>query len=373
MTFEEGLVSVIMPVYNGEQYLHEALGSLLAQHYGRWELILIDDGSTDGTRDVVTSINDPRIRYHYQENRGQTAALNQGLALVRGAYVTTLDADDAYTPESLGVRVAYLEAHARDGVVYGDGLYCDENGQPFLRFSELMPTGVAGDVFGDIVVSPFFGTGASIMIRREVIEQASLRYDESIVWCQDWDFYIRLAALARFGYVDSITVRYRVHGAGMTAAMQKERRLDSLNRLRMKVMASPRFEAVAISQRSQFFYDVLIVDLDGRPDAQERMLSSSQFRRLPAAEQGRLLRLVAADYVMRGERLALANRWLRQSWRRAPLDAKSAMLALFSAVHPGLARLFIKMRRAQSPGHTNRKSPFETRLASEQSLPKRDA
>src|SRR5258707_9363446 len=122
------LVSVLMPVFNGEVFIAEAIGSVLDQTYPHWELVVVDDGSTDSTAKIVREIGDTRIRYVYQRNRGQAAALNQGLRVACGEFVTTVYADDCLTPNSLADRVAYLEQNGDDGAVYGDGFYCDAKG-----------------------------------------------------------------------------------------------------------------------------------------------------------------------------------------------------------------------------------------------------
>src|SRR5215510_7816825 len=98
---ESSLVSVIMPAYNGERFIKQAIESVFAQTYPNWELIVVDDGSTDNTVQIISSFADSRIVYIHQENRGQAAALNHGLGIARGKYITTLDVDDWLTPNSL--------------------------------------------------------------------------------------------------------------------------------------------------------------------------------------------------------------------------------------------------------------------------------
>ncbi len=198
-----GLVSIVMPAFNGENFIRQAIDSVLSQTYSHWELIIVDDGSTDHTAQVIRGYgDDPRIRSVYQENRGQAAALNHGLELARGAYVTTLDTDDWYTSNSLQDRVGFLENHPEFGAVYGDGIYCDVNGNALRRFSEYRIGNVTGDVYDTLITSPFFGTGANVTIRREIIEDSQIRYDDNIFWCQDLDFYIRVAEKCSFGLVE---------------------------------------------------------------------------------------------------------------------------------------------------------------------------
>jgi glycosyltransferase involved in cell wall biosynthesis len=220
-------VSVIMPVYNGERYIGEAIESLLNQSFADWELIVVDDGSTDETANIVKRMTDSRIRYVYQENHGQASALNHGLSIAQGNCITTLDADDWFPSNSLEDRVNYFLQHPEYDVVYGDGYYCDVAGNILMRFSELMPTGVVGDVYDVLIVSPFYGTGGSVMINRQVIEKSGIRYDEALIMCQDWDFIIRVAEKVTFGYVGKITINYRLHRGGKTLAMPRGLRLES--------------------------------------------------------------------------------------------------------------------------------------------------
>ena len=103
-------VSIVMPAYNGGAFIGQAINSVLNQTYPNWELIVVDDGSTDNTADLVAGYKDPRVRYVYQRNAGQAAALNRGLDLAEGEFVTTLDTDDWLSSDSLSCRVDYLDS-----------------------------------------------------------------------------------------------------------------------------------------------------------------------------------------------------------------------------------------------------------------------
>jgi glycosyltransferase involved in cell wall biosynthesis len=111
------LVSVVMPVFNGEKYLREAIDSILNQTLKDFELIIIDDGSTDGTLKKIQKIQDSRIVIHCQENMGQALARNAGIALARGKYIAMMDADDISLPERFEKQVGYLEGHRSAAVV----------------------------------------------------------------------------------------------------------------------------------------------------------------------------------------------------------------------------------------------------------------
>jgi glycosyltransferase involved in cell wall biosynthesis len=351
-------VSIIMPVYNGEAYLQAAIESVLAQSYPHWELVVVDDGSTDGTARIVRSFEDERIRYSRQENRGQAAALNRGLELARGDAITTLDADDCLTVDSIRARAEFLDANPAYGVVYADGVYCNADGVELLTFKEHMPAGVQGDVYDTLIVSPFYGTGASVLVRRDVLARHDIRYDEDIVWCQDWDFYIRLAEKTTFGFVDMVSIRYRLHEGGMTAAMPKGRRLDSLIRLRYKVLASERFGSTVIRQKDAYFYDFLVKDLHQLPEAQAAVFASAAFQSCPGALQGRLMRLVANVYLLEYQHLEMVGVWLRHAWFLSPGDIKTALAFFLFQVHPSLARRIVQayMKRVNPAGATD---PFQ--------------
>ena len=353
-----GLVSIVMPVFNGEVLIRQAIDSAIQQTYPKWELIVVDDGSTDRTADIVKQYADDRIRYTHQLNRGQAAALNRGLELVTGEYVTTLDADDFYTPGSLECRVRYLDQHPGAGVAYGDGVYCDETGKASERFTELMPVaGVAGDVFDDLIVSPFYGTGAAVLVRQSVLHQHSIRYDD-IKWCQDWDIYIRLAGVTEFGFVDAVVINYRVHGAGMTLTMPSQERRQALIKLREKVVAMPRFTRTAPPKRAAFYYDYLTRDLDGDVDRQRRALDAAAFRLLSKSEQARLVRLMANQYLSRSEHRSVVRSFLRRAFLIRPSDAKTAVVFLLASISPSLARTFVakwQSMHQQGGGET----PFE--------------
>ena len=138
------LISVIICVYNGEQYLNESIGSVLQQTYSPLELIVIDDGSTDGSAEIIQQYGS-RVRYHFQENQGIGPARNTGVALAKGNYLAFLDADDLFTPERLALQMAAFAADPRLEAVFGhvQQFYSPELGTAFKRrfgfHTEVMP------------------------------------------------------------------------------------------------------------------------------------------------------------------------------------------------------------------------------------------
>jgi glycosyltransferase involved in cell wall biosynthesis len=119
MMQSESLVSIIIPVFNCERYLAEAIESVLAQTYRPLEIIIVDDGSTDGSADVAKGFADPQIRYCYQPNSGQGAARNRGTNLARGSFLAFLDADDVWLTDKLALQIAALEGNPELDAVFG--------------------------------------------------------------------------------------------------------------------------------------------------------------------------------------------------------------------------------------------------------------
>jgi glycosyltransferase involved in cell wall biosynthesis len=347
-----------MPAYNGELFIKQAIESVLVQTYPDWELIVIDDGSTDKTAQLVLNFRDARIVYVRQENRGQAAALNHGLDIVRGEYVTTLDVDDWFTPNSLGDRAFFLDSYQRYDVVYGDGIFCDINGNQLRRFSELRTGDVSGDVFDIMLSNSFFGTGANIMIRTSTLEKYNLRYDETIVWCQDYDLYLRLAEKCQFGYVDIPTVWYRLHTANMTMVMSSDRRKESLVRVKRKVLASPRFAKTKLSHKLDFFLQLLLYDLVNWTDQLE-LMNHPHFRGLPTRHRARVLRLLASEYLIIRKNPKEVKSLLAKSFTLNPLDARTWFVLALSYFNRGPVEWIFNYWRKMKLQKSIYYSPFE--------------
>jgi glycosyltransferase involved in cell wall biosynthesis len=205
------LISVIIPAYNQGHYLAQAIESVLAQTLGEFEIIVVDDGSTDNTSAVATSFDDPRIRVIYQDNAGLSAARNTGLRLARGAYITLLDSDDAFLPEKLARLRGALEAHPEWGFVAGPALLMDETGRVLpQRFETPPPRPLSRLLLGN----PFH-VGA-VMIRRAWLDRVG-EFDVALRSYEDWDMWLRLAlAGCEMGWVETPVSLYRFHTGQMT-------------------------------------------------------------------------------------------------------------------------------------------------------------
>jgi glycosyltransferase involved in cell wall biosynthesis len=200
------VVSVVIPVYNGERYLADAIQSVLDQTYQNFEVIVVDDGSTDGSAEVAKKFGEA-IRYLHQANGGVCKARNTGIAAARGAYIAFLDQDDLWLSEKLGVQVAYLDSHLEVGAVYCQSQVL-ENGEvrSDLYYIELVKDDLVGVMRGPCLLM------TTTMIRREVLQKIG-GFDEAFFGAgtEDMDLTLRLWEVARIVHLPQILAVRRIH------------------------------------------------------------------------------------------------------------------------------------------------------------------
>lgn len=185
------LVSIIIPTYNMRQWIGEAIDSALAQTYPNCEIIVVDDGSTDGTGDYLRERYGDKIRYIYQENRGRGAARNVGFAASRGQYIQFLDADDILTSNKLAEHVNFLEYETGYAAVYGPAQIFPD-GSP-EKAADRHPVSMysSGDLLYSEIHTPVL-LPIMVLIRREWVDKVG-RFDTSLIRREDWDFFLRIA------------------------------------------------------------------------------------------------------------------------------------------------------------------------------------
>lgn len=206
------LISVIMAVHNGERYLNEAVDSVLAQQGTEFEFIIIDDGSSDGTGDVLARLTDPRVVLHRNErNMGLTASLNVGLGMARGEFVARMDADDVSLPDRLKTQCAALQRQDAQVCFCRARLRDEPNGKDVLWREMPWPLVRWRGLFDN-----FYGPHPAVMFRRRDTMDAG-GYDESFRRAQDYDLWDRcLAKGFKFIYVPETLLQYRSHPESIT-------------------------------------------------------------------------------------------------------------------------------------------------------------
>lgn len=213
------LVSVVLSVYNGQDYLRPALDSLINQTLADREIVVVDDGSSDGSAEILASYGN-QLRIHRQANQGQTRALNTGLRLARGKYIARMDQDDVADPERLQKQVEFLEAHPEVGLLGTAYHEMDATGQFFRTVRP--PTDDKPLRTTIVKYNPFMHS--AVMFRRDLLEQAGY-YDESEQYrhFQDLDLWIRLAQHSQIASLPEPLMCRRVHLASASAARDNAR------------------------------------------------------------------------------------------------------------------------------------------------------
>ena len=206
---ENPRVSVLMPVYNGERYLREAVESILDQTFADFEFIIVDDGSTDNTWRILQSYaaREPRIVLVRNEiNVGVAGSLNKGLGLARGEYIARMDADDVSLPERLAAQVAFLDEHSPVGVVGCAVQMIDSYGSPM--YVQHFPT-----THGPLLWALCFYTPLAhptVVFRRPVVERVG-GYNDVLLANQDRDLWQRLSSVTRLANLPDVYLLYRLH------------------------------------------------------------------------------------------------------------------------------------------------------------------
>jgi glycosyltransferase involved in cell wall biosynthesis len=205
-------VSVVLATYNYGRYLAGALDSALGQTLNDLEIIVVDDGSTDETKDVIVRyLGNPRVRYFGVNHSGQPAAKNIGIRLARAPLIAFLDADDLWLPTKLEKQVALFVADPCLGVVYSRRQLIDEQGRQ-LHFPQ--PHLPRGQVLADMFRQNFI-CFSSAVVRRDILDQVGM-FDTNLALAIDYDLWLRVAQRFPFDYVDEPLVMYRTGHASLS-------------------------------------------------------------------------------------------------------------------------------------------------------------
>ena len=215
----ETMVSIIIPTYNRENVIKRAVNSVLRQSYSAYEVIIVDDGSTDGTEDVVASIEDPRIRYiALKENQGVAHARNVGIREARYEYIAFLDSDDEWLPNKLKRQMKKMQAVPNEfAMVYCrmSGLMRNRTDRFVCPQRDYVKEILEGNLFQPLLFQNVIGT-PTIVVRKECLEQVG-GFKEALRCLEDWELILRIARRWKIGFVDEILVE--VHKSAGSVSM----------------------------------------------------------------------------------------------------------------------------------------------------------
>lgn len=199
-------ISVIIPTYNRVHFLQEAIESVFRQTFQDYEIIVIDDGSSDNTKEMISKLGH-KIRYFYQDNRGRSSARNHGIQMARGEYIAFLDSDDVFLPEKNAIQVKALDDNPEYGIVYSHALTMDEKGNP-LGMS--WQGNLSGWIYPmNLFIKNCLITTPTVMVRANVLKHIG-GFDENMHMCEDLDLWRRIARLYPVLHILSPLVKVRL-------------------------------------------------------------------------------------------------------------------------------------------------------------------
>jgi glycosyltransferase involved in cell wall biosynthesis len=222
------LVSVIIPAYNAEAYISEALESVFAQTYRPFEIIVVDDGSTDKTAEIVknyqtsktTKTNETNLIYIYQSNSGPSKARNEGMKVAKGDYIAFLDADDLWTPMKLEKQVNYMLSNREVFLVFGDMMIFNEQGvvveSTFKKngYPECDRRGKVLNAFERLIERNYIPSG-TVLLKRDCFEKVGY-FDENIRHGEDYDLWLRISLMFHIGCIPEVLRLKRIHGDSLS-------------------------------------------------------------------------------------------------------------------------------------------------------------
>lgn len=227
MSRETPLVSVILPAYNAQAYIAQAVDSVLTQDYANLELLVIDDGSTDGTANHPM-LQDRRIRVFQQNNAGPAAARNLGVKQARGELIAFIDADDLWLPDKLTAQVDYLQAHPDVSIVFGgfrrweaaaDGHFVVPVVTPPANTTHTL-TRPSGWIYTDLLLDSVVHI-ITAMVRRPVFDTVGL-FDTQLPTGEDYDFWLRASRQFKLDQLAHTLACYRIHPTSLTTIPRPE-------------------------------------------------------------------------------------------------------------------------------------------------------
>jgi glycosyltransferase involved in cell wall biosynthesis len=220
-------VSVVVPAYNVERYIQQSMQSVLSQTFRDLELIVVDDGSTDGTRALALAFDDPRVRVVTQANRGLAGARNGGIRAARGEFIAFLDADDLWREDKLARHVEHFDRRPEVGVSYSQSAFIDDDGVPLHYLQRPKLTGISAR---DVFLRNPVGNGSAPVIRAATLKEVAYcppdaaqiedwYFDENFRRTEDVECWMRIVLTTRWQFegIDQPLTLYRLNAGGLSA------------------------------------------------------------------------------------------------------------------------------------------------------------
>ena len=248
-------VSVIIPTYQSGRFISQAIDSVLTQTYKDFEIIIVDDGSTDNTHEVINKYaTDERIRYYYQTNNGPAAARNLGIRMSSGENIAFLDADDLWLPAKLEKQIKLLEDYPAIDLVFCDAYIFDETGmQQKTLFNLSSPS--SGRVLEKLFYLNFIPL-LTVVVRRKVFDVVGY-FDETVIGPEDYDLWLRISQTYLIDFIQEPLAKYRISSGQIS--QQQIRMLENEIKVKEKAFSnSPLLLTLTKSVLDKGFFNLLI-------------------------------------------------------------------------------------------------------------------
>jgi len=225
------IVSVNIPVYNDEKYIGETLLSALNQTYRDLEIVVVDDGSTDRTAEIIKSFSDSRIKYYYQTNQGIGATRNKAIEHSSGKYIAFLDHDDLWMPNKLEKQLALFKANPKLGMVFCDTIFFNSEGDLYSIYAKRKPP--RGMAFRELLRN-YCLSCETVVVKRSVLDEVGY-FPSDMMMVEEYDLFLRIASRYSLDYVNEPLAKYRIHehnyswGKENEAINEEKRVLERLN------------------------------------------------------------------------------------------------------------------------------------------------
>jgi len=202
-------ISVIIPTYNRASLIERAVGSVLEQTFKSREIIVVDDGSTDNTAEVIKNIDSPLVKYVFRKNGGPGAARNTGVKIATGDWIAFQDSDDVWRPDKLEKQVEHIRKNPEYGLIYSSYEMHLEDGTGIVMPGKNGGMALEGNIFIPLLVRNTVGA-PTVMVQKKLFESVG-GFDETLKSLEDWDFVLKFSRDYAIGFIDDITVdAYRV-------------------------------------------------------------------------------------------------------------------------------------------------------------------
>ncbi len=207
------IVSIIIPTFNRAEYVGQTVRSVFAQSFCDYEVIVVDDGSTDNTKEVLAAFgNAPNFRYHYQPNSGRSTARNQGFTLAQGDFILFLDSDDLLFPEALTQLYGAAQSSGA-GMIVGQVQFANEQLEKLWLLKPSRETCLKGRLtYPSLITGRFVLLPGAVLLRRECVQKLA-GFDRTLEPCEDYDFYLRVALVCELNCIEAKVLQYRMHDA----------------------------------------------------------------------------------------------------------------------------------------------------------------